>query len=361
MEGIRFQIINEEGRKTAKNCLNWLYPRTFRTIEFDKEAAMKGFWIKRFWAPVLVCFFFGSAADGAEKIRIAVTNYNITYLSAAVAAKKGFFRDEGLDPDLIVVRSNVSISALVSGHIDYTMVFSAVVRAAIRGAPVRVVATFIDSPTYVMIGRPGIATVKDLRNGKIAVGSYGSSGHLVAQLIMKHFGIDPDKEVKIVALGDDGARLTALNGGVVDGALVAPPSDSEGIKMGFNMLVRANEIVKFPYMGLGTTVKKIADRPDQVKKVLMALIKANQFMVKNRDDTIQILAEWAKTDKQNAAAAYDAIRKGFSPDGTIPEDGLRLVIEQAKEDAKITRTITLNEVSDLKPLREAQKDLGINY
>ena len=319
---------------------------------------MKNSW-GTFFAAVLLCFPFIRSADGAEKIRIAVTNYNITYLTAAVAAKKGFFREEGFDPEIIVVRANVSISALASGHIDYTMVFSAVVRAAMRGVPVKVVATFIDSPTYVMLGRAGLESVKQLKGSSVAIGSYGSSGHLVAQLIAKHSGMDPEKDVKIIALGPDSARLTALKEGVVEGALVAPPSDSEGKKMGFNVLAVANEIVKFPYMGLGTTAKKIAEKPDEVKRTIKALIRANQFMIKNREEAVQILSDWAKTDKQNAAAAYEAVSKGFSPNGAIPEDGLRLVIEQAKNDAKITRQVTANEVADLNPVREAQKELSL--
>jgi NitT/TauT family transport system substrate-binding protein len=314
---------------------------------------------KMIWAAVFCILAIADSVGAADKIRIAVTNFNITYLSAAVAEKKGFFREENLDPEIIVVRSNISISALASGAIDYTMVFSAVVRAAIRGAPVRVVATFIDSPTYVMLGQPKIKEVAELKKGRVAVGSYGSSGHLVAQLIAKHFGIDPETEIKIIALGDDGARLAALKEGVVEGALVAPPSDSEGKKMGFNVLIRANEIVKFPYMGLGTTVKKIAEKPDEVKRVLKALIKANQFMIKNREEAVQILSAWARTDRQSAAAAYEAIWKGFSKNGSIPDDGLRLVIEQAKNDAKITREIGLAEVSDLKPVLQAQKELGL--
>lgn len=223
----------------------------------------------------------------------------------------------------------------------------------------RVVATFIDSPTYVMLGQSTIKEVSELRRGRVAVGSYGSSGHLVAQLIAKHFGIDPETEIKIVALGADGARLAALKEGVVEGALVAPPSDSEGKKMGFNVLVRANEIVKFPYMGLGTTVKKIAEKPDEVKRVLKALIRANQFMIKYREEAVHILSAWARTDKESAGSAYEAIWKGFSRNGSIPDQGLRLVIEQAKNDAKITREIGLSEVSDLKPVLQAQKELGL--
>jgi hypothetical protein len=82
-------------------------------------------------------------------------------------------------------------------------------------------------------------------------------------------------------------------------------------------------------------------------------------MINNRAEAVQILTDWARTDNQSAAAAYDATVKGFSSTGTIPEAGLRLVIDQAKKDAKISRDVGLSEVSDVKILREAQKELGI--
>jgi NitT/TauT family transport system substrate-binding protein len=308
---------------------------------------------------VLACLFLIGSVEAADKVRIAVTNYNITYLTAGIASKKGFFRDEGLDPEIILITANVSISALASGSIDYTMVFSAVVRAAIRGVPVRVVATFIDSPTYVILARSGIQSFKDLRGRSLAIGSFGSSADVVAQLITKHFGLDPKTDIKLIALGSDGARLAAMSQGVVDGAVVAPPNDLEGKRLGFNAIVRANEIVRFPYMGLGTHSRKLTQKPDEVKRVIKALIRANQFMIKNRDEAIQILAEWAKTDRSSAAASFDATWKGFSPNGFIPEDGLRVVVEQAKTDAKISREITSNEVADLNPVREAMRELGL--
>ena len=315
--------------------------------------------MKKIWVAVLLCLFFRSAVEGADKVRIAVTNRNITYLTGGVAFKKGFFREEGLDPEIILITANVSISALASGSIDYTMVFSAVVRAAMRGVPVRVVATFIDSPTYVIIARPGIQSFKDFKGRSLAIGSFGSSADVVAQLITKHFGLDPKTDIKLIALGSDGARLAAMSQGVVDGAVVAPPSDSEGKKLGFNAIVRANEIVRFPYMGLGTNVRSLTQKPDEVKRVIKALVRANQFLIKNRDESIQILAEWAKTDRSSAAASFDATWKGFSPNGLIPEDGLRVVIEQAKTDAKIVREVPSAEVADLNPAREALKELGL--
>jgi ABC-type nitrate/sulfonate/bicarbonate transport system substrate-binding protein len=133
----------------------------------------------------------------------------------------------------------------------------------------------------------------------------------------------------------------------------------EAKKMGFNVLARAYELFSFPFSGLGANVKKIREKPDEVKRVIKALIKANQYIRGNREGTIQVLMEWGRTERESAAAAYDATVRVFNSDGSIPEDGLRTVIEQAKKEMRISREVAFNEVSDLTILREAQRDLGI--
>jgi NitT/TauT family transport system substrate-binding protein len=178
-------------------------------------------------------------------------------------------------------------------------------------------------------------------------------------MVVKHFGIDPETEIKVLALGSDAARLAALKEGVVDVIIVAPPVDFEGQKMGFNILSRAGEVFRFPYNGLGTSVRKINENPDEVKRVLRALIKANGFIRKNKEGTVQVLVEWAKTKPEFATAAYDSSVGVFSADGTIPEDGLRIVIENFRKSMNITRQISLNDVADTAPLREAQRELGL--
>lgn len=300
-----------------------------------------------------------SWASAADKIRIAVANFNVSFLSAGVAAKKGYFKDEGLEAEIIAMRPPVSITALSSGDIDYTTVFGSVVRAAMRGLPVRVVASFIDGSTHALIARSEFKSVTNLRGKTVGVGSYGATDDVAARMMLKHYGVEPDRQIKIVALGPDRARYAALKEGIVDAAVIAPPVDSEGRKAGFNVLARAYEIFNFPFVGLGTSTKKISERPDEVKRTIKALVRANRFIRENRDESIQILTVWGRTDRNAAAAAYDASAKVFNADGSIPESGLRLVIEQARNEANLAREVSPNEVAELSLLKEAQKELGI--
>jgi len=276
-----------------------------------------------------------------------------------VAHKRNFFKEEGIEAEIIRMNANVSITATATGDIDYTMIFGSVVRGAIRGLPIRVVASFLDSPTHMLIARAEFKSVKDLKGKTLGVSSFGATADVAARMMFRYSGVDPEKEIKILALGSDSARFTALKEGIVDVAVISPPADSQGKKLGFTVLARAYELFKFPFVGLGTNVKKINERPEEVKRAIKALIKANRYIRANREGSVQVLMEWGRTGKENAAASYDSTVRVFNQDGNIPEDGLRVVVEQAKEAAKLTRDVMPSEVADISILRQAQKELRI--
>src|SRR5574341_489065 len=214
-------------------------------------------------------------------------------------------------------------------------------------------------PTHTLIARPEFKSVKELKGRTLGISSFGATADVAARMMIRHFGIDPEKEMKIVALGADRARFAALQEGVVDVAVISPPADSEGKRLGFNVLARAYELFSFPFIGLGANVKKIKEKPDEVKRAIKALIKANRYVRQNRDGAIQVMMEWSGADRENAAATYDSAWRIFNLDGSIPEDGLRLVIEQAKQELKLTRPVATEAVAEIALLREAQRELGL--
>src|SRR4029079_19731843 len=143
----------------------------------------------------------------------------------------------------------------------------------------------------------------------------------------------------LVAFGSDAARFAALKEGLVDAAIIAPPADAQARKLGMNVLGRANDLFKFPHIGLGTTNKKLKENPQEVVRVIRAFIKANRFIREHRQEAVQVLADWGRTQKEDAAASYDSTWQLFSPDGSMPDDGMRLVIDDAQKALKINRAI----------------------
>jgi len=302
---------------------------------------------------------WSGAAAAADKVRLSISALDVSFLTAGIASKRGFFKDEGLDVEVIRMAANVSVTALSTGDIDYTMIFASVVRGAVRGLPMKVVASYMDSSTHTLIARPEFKSLKDLKGKTLGVSTYGATSDVVARMMFKQGGVDPERELKIITLGAERARFAALKEGLVEVAVLSPPADSEANKLGFNVLARAYELFKLPFTGLGANTKKLKEKPDEVKRMVKALLRANRFVRQNRDGAIQTMMEWIKIDRESAGATYDSTWKIFSEDGSIPEAGLKLVIDQGRQAMNIDRPVAISEVADFAPLREAQKELGI--
>jgi len=308
---------------------------------------------------ILTALLVGVPLHAADRIRIAVSNPNMPNLTAATAQRNGFFKEENLEAEIIRMNPNVAVTALTTGDVDYCQLFGAVVGGAIAGLPVRVVAGYLDNWPMTLIAQPEIKSLKDIKGKTLGISSFGATPDVGARMMIKQAGIDPDKEIKILALGSDAARLTALKQRVVDVVVISPPADTQMEKQGYRILARAYELFSFPYLGLGTHTRKIKERPDEIRRVIKATIRANRFIRAQRDEAVKTLIAWGKVEREFAYASYDALKNLFNADGAIPEDGLKLVIEQARRSAKITRDIAPSEVVDLSFLREAQAELGI--
>jgi len=311
--------------------------------------------------PILIAIviFLGAPAMALDRIRIAVSNPNMPNLTVAMAQKNGLFKDEALEAEIIRMNPNVAITALATGDVDYCQLFGAVVVGAIAGLPVRIVAGFLDNWPMTLIAQPELKALKDLKGKTLGISSFGATPDVAARMMIKQAGIDADKEIKILALGSDAARLMALKQRVVDVVVISPPADTQMEKQGYRILARAYELFSFPYLGLGTHTRKIKDKPDEIRRVIKATIRANRFIRDNRDEAVRALIAWGKVEREFAYASYDALRNLFNADGAVPEDGLKLVIEQARRNAKVIREIMPNEVVDLTFLHEAQAELGI--
>jgi ABC-type nitrate/sulfonate/bicarbonate transport system substrate-binding protein len=133
-----------------------------------------------------------------------------------------------------------------------------------------------------------------------------------------------------------------------------------GKKLGFIVLARANELFSYPSSGLIVNLNKIKEKPDEIKRMIKAGIRTNRYITRNREGTISAMIEWMKIDREMAAATYDGVVKTYSDDLSLPEDGLRLLIDEAKKNAKLNREVSIDQVADLSILKEVQREVGIS-
>lgn len=306
------------------------------------------------------CWILYGSAHGADKIRIGVPQQVVHWMTFPLAQNKGFLKQEGFDAEIVRITGPSGRSALVSGEIDYYTTIAFIVQSIVAGLPARVMASYVDCPPFVLMSRPELKTAESLKGKTVGIGAPpGSSPDAIARLALRHLGLNPERDVKYVFLNSHERTYLALEQNLVSIGLIAPPFDYQGRKNGLNALLRAAEILTYPEDGLIAHVRKIKEKPDEVKRVIRAGIKANRYIHSDREGTIQFLMEWQKVSREIAAAGYDTGVRAFNQDGSLPESGLRLILDDAKRNAKVDRDIPLGDIADLSILREAQKELGI--
>jgi ABC-type nitrate/sulfonate/bicarbonate transport system substrate-binding protein len=225
--------------------------------------------------------------------------------------------------------------------------------------PLRVLACYVPGSPSALITRPEFKSVPELRGKAIGLNTSGGALESIGRLMFKHFGVDPDKDIKFLPLGTNERRFSAMKQGLTAGTLGSPPLDYLGKKMGFVVLARAHELFSYPTSGVVASVKKIKEKPEEVKRVIKSGIKATRYIRQNREGAIQLMIDWSKSDQEMATAGYESVVKLFNDDGSVPEKGFLLVIDELKRLGRGEREISLSELEDLSILKEAQKELGI--
>ena len=313
----------------------------------------------RLFLILLVFLTLSAPVQAADKIRISMTGFAGQFMTFPLAQKRGFLKEEGIEAEIVRISAAAGRAALTNGDIDYsTGIGGTAIGGALSGIPIRVVACFVPAPVLGLVARPEFKTVQALKGKTVAILIPGGVAHFAARAIAKHFGLDAEKELKYLAVGPPDARYAALTQGLVEAAVLGPPLDFEARKQGFNILARADEVMVLPETGLVAGVKKIHDKPDEIKRVIRAGIKANRYIRANRDGTVQFLMEWLKLTREAAAATYDSVVRVYNEDANVCDKGLRVIVDETKKNMKLSRDVPYNEIADLSILREAQRELA---
>ncbi len=297
------------------------------------------------------------AAAQEKKVVIGYVARDFNNFPPLLAEAKGYFREAGIAPQLVQVRSTVALPGILGGSIDYTTAFGTSIGRAIQGAPLRGVLAMVAKPSFYLVARPEIRAVADLKGKIVAVGSLGTVNHLVTQRVLANFGVAPE-EVTIMAMGDTPLRMAALKSGTVQATMAAPPAPTQARAWGFNVLAYAGDYMDLPLAGLATTTGRIKDSRGEVVSVVTAIVRGLVFMKNHRAETVALIQKLLKMEKAVAEATYDLSIQSFSSDGSVSVKGIQNIIEMSSAQAG-GRQVALSDVVDFGPLREAQAALGI--
>ena len=307
----------------------------------------------------LCCSLMGRSALAAEKTTISYSSRTYAFLPAEVAVVKGFFKEEGLEPVLIQMRSQVAVPALMNGDIQYTLTFGNILTAAIQGMPFKQLAVLTEKPLHHVVARLEIKTIADLRGKRVGTQRIGGSDHLAAEAILQAKGLDL-KEVQFVTLGaDEPVRVEMLKKGLVDAICVSPPGPVRLQKEGYNILGGPKDLkIGSPISAISITELRLKENRDQAKKILRATVRALRFIRERKDEVVPIMMQWLQQTREVAAESYDLIVPSFSPDGSVSDATYQFAVDARLRELKSDKRPPLAQFRDFSLLREVQKELA---
>lgn len=301
-------------------------------------------------------------AQTLKKIRMGSSSTNVSFLAIYTALHRGFYRDEGIDLEIVQMSANLTSAAILSGDLDYSAAVTGLIGGAVRGQPMKVLLFTVERPLLFLMSKKEITNPKQLRGKKIAGSSPGGSATLLGYRALRHFGLEPGRDVSVLPMGGTAAgRLAVLESGVVDASLLSVPENIIALEKGYNELIFLGDIVQFAQNGFGTSEKKIRENPDEVYRMVRATLRGLKFIWdKNNQDAVTdvMMKQWRVSDRKMAAEMTRQVSRVLTRDARVNPESVQELIDSQRENANVTKPVSVGDVTDYSFLDKARKELG---
>ncbi len=313
---------------------------------------------------VVLAFSLVAAGASAEKVRTITPRATLNYLSVPVAEAKGFFRDENLENETIVIPGTTAIAALVSGEVDYSGAGGSGMRAAVRGAPIKAIMFQTEKVTWYLLTAPEVAKISDLKGKRIAVGTIGDTQDTLITMLVERNGLSA-RDITRVAMPSRNSMTTflALKTGAFQAAVVNGDEALLGEKEGLHTLAFIGDLFPYPFQGFLATDKKIAEKPGEVKRWLRAMMRSLMFIREKPEEAADIAQKKLPLGNLTRPMLVEGVRLFAKalPDGVpgLPSpQGLKNVIEfDVKAPLKIKEDVAAEKFLNLRLAAEVKEEL----
>src|SRR5438093_2684753 len=282
-------------------------------------------------------------AGAAEKsaklttVRIGYVSRSILDMPFIIARDRGYFREEGLEPELIFIKAAQTIPAMLAGGIDFGTATGTAITAALSGIDVRVVFAMSDKPSFDLIALPSITNLQQMRGKKLGITAFGALAETLAREIFLANKL-PQEQVTFIPLGTSDVLYVALKAGTIDATMLQIPQTFLAVDEGFRKLASGADVYRAVQGGLTTTKATINDRPALVTKLIRATQRSLRLIRNDRKYAIEFIKgpylDLGKDRNRFADRIYDAALQYNLQTGTVDEKLQREMIAVAAQRVK---------------------------
>ena len=295
-----------------------------------------------------------------ERIRISYSSGGVTSIDLFIARDKNYFQEQKLNAELVRMSANLAITAGISGEIDVLGSIGSAIRSIQRGAPLRVISVTLRRPLFFLVGRPEYASIKDLRGKTMGIVTFGGSQHTTAKRMLALGGLNADKELTAIQVGEESVLLQALTSNSIQVAAISPPY-AQIAKEKFNMKILETSTDKFASIqnGAAVNLKILQEKPEFLKRFLRARAQANKYFMDREKEASELLAKIWNSDYKIANDSYRASKPAFTGTGIPTEDEIKEYLALDAQILGLAQPVSPSSVFDFTLQREINKELGI--
>ncbi|HEX9452869.1 MAG TPA: ABC transporter substrate-binding protein [Candidatus Binatia bacterium] len=308
------------------------------------------------WLAFIATLTLPGLGIAQEKLRISPSSPGLASWPIQLAAKERFFAREGLSPEIIVMRTNTGVTALVTGSVDFTTAGGSALRAAVNGAPLKMVLNITKKADLWIMTQKQIQRVEDLRGKMIGVGgNWGTQFYQVLEAL-KPSGID--KDVQLVSTGDVANGYLTLQQGGMPAVALTPPYSMLAKRQGFRDVIKTSDVIGVaPTTGLVTTKERLEKEPQKIRRAIRAVFRAVEFAKTRKPETIQFIMRQYKMDKDVAESVYDAIMETLNPTLSLTDQEIQVELNRIAEQTKMKVTAKPADLADFTIARQVGLEL----
>jgi NitT/TauT family transport system substrate-binding protein len=295
-------------------------------------------------------------AAEAASVKVHSPSFDISVIPLYVAKDKGYFAEQGLEPFFVLAADNIGIQALIAGEFDFTASATGASRASARNIPLKVVLINTFRPAFWIYARENLNPLQ-LKGKKLAISSFGGLSHALAGLALRKAGLDPDREIVMIAAGTTDMRLAALQSTTVDAAVLNAPGKFKARKAGLREVLFLGEHIYALSGGVATTTKMIQARPETVQRFVTGALKGLKYFLANREGSIPIMAKYMKVDAAMAKELYETTIQTFTENGMAGEDFMKSEVQLQASVLGIKEIPPFDRPFDLSFVRKANQSL----
>ena len=286
-------------------------------------------WIKLSILTLVLLGYTEPAFSQLKKVRFSVAAPSIAEMPFRIAQTKGFYREEGLDVEVIFIRGAVGMQALLGGSVDFTSASGSTIAAAVRGIPVKLVFTASAKPQFDMVALKDIRSMADLKGKYVGISSRGGAVDLLTQLMVQKHGLVPNKDVTSLVIGGQEDTVLALRTGRIAAALLTPPRPLMLAREGFNRIGYSGDYMPtYPSGGIGVTDDTIKNKPNELYAFVKGSVRGLQFARQNRAEGKKILTDYfAIKDPALADQFFELYLSRLPVNGSADEAWMKGAIE----------------------------------